>query len=325
MRDKLELSIVLPNHNRRAALELTLQSLCRQTYPAKSFEALVVDQASTDGSRELVRSFQAPYRLGLVEQDGKYGVSAARNAGMEAASAALVLILDADMLAASETVQAHLEAHARHPGSLVCGRVLPYPPAYTTYVERCANPEAGLDRGSEEKRLPFHQAFGGHISLEQEIFELVGAFDTRLKGFEDIEFAYRARLRGFEIWNCPQAIGYHNHPRTIHERLFQVRNYQRMLPIIYQRYPEIQGKISDLLIYEPIHWREDPLSISLRKIKIRFLAPRFSRRILYLMIEKLEHIHISKRLTRGCFWQLYFVNCFLGYQDGSKCIRNLSI
>jgi glycosyltransferase involved in cell wall biosynthesis len=94
----MKVSVVMPNHNRADALPMTLEALSRQTFPASEFEVIVVDQASTDGSRELVESFSSPYRLRLLKQAGKFGISVARNGGVEAADSNLIILLDADII-----------------------------------------------------------------------------------------------------------------------------------------------------------------------------------------------------------------------------------
>jgi hypothetical protein len=57
-RSQFDVSVVIPNYNRADALSDTLESLARQTLPPDSFEVLVVDDGSTDGSPALAASLQ---------------------------------------------------------------------------------------------------------------------------------------------------------------------------------------------------------------------------------------------------------------------------
>jgi glycosyltransferase involved in cell wall biosynthesis len=319
-----KLSIVMPCHNRREALYLTLTSLCQQTVPGADFEVLVIDQASTDGSRELVRSFLAPFELRLVEQDAKYGISIARNAGAQEAQSEFVLLLDADLIADRRLVEAHLALHQSRQEALLCGRVLPYPPAYSSYVEMIADPEAGLDRGEQADFLPFYQGFGGHMAFSKEVYRHIGPFDPALKGFEDIDFAYRADRLGYLICNNTLAISYHNHPRTLKERYEQARAYNRMLPVLFERYPELKGQIPLLQDYEPIHWGKDRGKRLINKLRVRVfgLSPvqRTAQAVLIFLNQKCRF----PRMVRFLYWQLLIGNWYLGFRDGSAALRRAS-
>jgi GT2 family glycosyltransferase len=310
------LTIVIPCHNRREALHFTLDSLCQQTFPAEDFEVIVVDQASTDGARELASTIEIPYELHLIGQDAKYGISVSRNAGVEAANSPIVLFLDADLLADPGLVQAHVACHAASPGALVCGRVLPYPPAYTSFIDQAANPDMGLDRGDAEGPLPFYQAFGGHLSLTTDTFRRVGPFDPQLKGFEDIEFAYRAKRLGFPIVNCPRAISYHNHPRTLRERCARARAYIRMVPFSLNRYPELKGTIPLIRDLEPIRWREDSGTQLLKKLRVRVFGFVLVRWSFFLTLILLDRLRLLPRLVKILYWRLLLGNWYLGFREG---------
>lgn len=316
-----KLSIVMPCHNRRQALRLTLESLCQQTASGNDFEVLVVDQASTDGSRELVRSFEAPFHLRLVAQDAKYGISVARNGGIQEAQSEFILLLDADLIANSQLVEAHLALHESRPEALLCGRVLPYLPAYTSYVERIANPEGGLERGDEDRVLPFYQGFGGHIGFTQNAYTQIGPFDPKLIGFEDIDFAYRASQLNYPILYNSRAIGYHNHPRTLQERLSQARGYNRMLPVMFARYPELKGQIPLLQDYEPIHWRRDWRNGLVRKLRIRTFGLSPVQGIALSILSLLDRRCQFPRLVRFLFWSLYLGNSYLGFRNGAAALH----
>jgi len=92
--DSRKVSIVIPTFNRAYCLPAAIGSLQRQTYP--HWEALVIDDGSTDGTGELVRSMSAddPRVRYLPQKNG--GVSAARNAGLRVADGDWTAFLDSD-------------------------------------------------------------------------------------------------------------------------------------------------------------------------------------------------------------------------------------
>lgn len=85
-------TVVIPLYQKRATILRSLQSVLAQTYPVDRI--IVVDDGSTDGGGELVKSVNDA-RLMYLRQENR-GVSAARNVGVEMAGTSYVAFLDAD-------------------------------------------------------------------------------------------------------------------------------------------------------------------------------------------------------------------------------------
>ncbi|MFC9918992.1 glycosyltransferase family 2 protein [Agromyces binzhouensis] len=91
----VDVSIIVPAYNVDAFLQVALDRLREQEYPA--FEIVVVDDASTDGTAEVARAASASDdRIVLVRQDANAGVAAARERGLAAARGEFVWFVDAD-------------------------------------------------------------------------------------------------------------------------------------------------------------------------------------------------------------------------------------
>jgi glycosyltransferase involved in cell wall biosynthesis len=86
-------SVVVPAYDRAASIRPALDSVLRQTF--SDFELIVVDDGSTDGTREVVRAIDDP-RLRLVETPRNMGASAARNLGIAEARGTWVAFQDSD-------------------------------------------------------------------------------------------------------------------------------------------------------------------------------------------------------------------------------------
>lgn len=87
-----KVSVIMPAFNREGVIETAIRSVLAQTHA--NFELIVVDDGSTDGTRDAVRAFGDP-RIVLIEGDHA-GVSAARNLGLARASGEIVAYLDSD-------------------------------------------------------------------------------------------------------------------------------------------------------------------------------------------------------------------------------------
>ncbi len=88
-----KVSVVIPAYNAEQFIREALDSVLAQTY--RDFEVLVVDDGSTDSTREIVASYGEPVRC--IEQ-ANAGPSAARNRGVREARGELIAFLDADDL-----------------------------------------------------------------------------------------------------------------------------------------------------------------------------------------------------------------------------------
>ncbi len=86
-------SVVIPTYNRRTFLIEALQSVFAQTF--RDFEAIVIDDGSSDGTEQALRSFEARVRY-FYKPNG--GVSSARNEGIRQATGSLIAFLDSDDL-----------------------------------------------------------------------------------------------------------------------------------------------------------------------------------------------------------------------------------
>lgn len=86
-----KVSIIISNYNYSEFLEVCLESVFAQTYP--SVEVVIVDDGSTDGSRDLLKKYEGRAKCILKENGGE---TSGRNAGFPQASGDIIAFLDAD-------------------------------------------------------------------------------------------------------------------------------------------------------------------------------------------------------------------------------------
>lgn len=178
----VECSVVIATRDRSRALERALESLARQQ-DAPPYEVIVVDNGSTDATRETVERAAA---FGAVRYcyEPRANRGAARNRGVAQATGRFVLFCDDDVRAPAQWIAAHVAAHAGG-DDVVNGPILNVASAYDEPKPRFAN---------------YSRAFlcTCNVSLRKASFDRCGGFDERfdLYGWEDTELGVRLREGG---------------------------------------------------------------------------------------------------------------------------------
>lgn len=108
------LSMIIPVYNTETYLAECLDSCLSQDLPQDDYEIICINDGSRDGSLDILRSYEARYPNVIVIDQPNGGVSAARNAGLDAAQGEFVWFIDADDLIRSQVLKllmSALEAH----------------------------------------------------------------------------------------------------------------------------------------------------------------------------------------------------------------------
>jgi glycosyltransferase involved in cell wall biosynthesis len=202
--------VVLSTYNRSRLLRRALEHLLDQRLDGLSFEILVVDNNSSDGTATVVERLaeQAPARLRYLFEPAQ-GISHARNAGIRQARAPIVAFTDDDVCAPPDWVASLARAFEEYPGAqVVGGRVLPMwptePPAWLTPEHW--SPLALVDYGEDVQPVDRSRPrclVGANMAFRRSVFERIGLFATSLQrvrdtigSLEDHEFLTRLFRRG---------------------------------------------------------------------------------------------------------------------------------
>ena len=111
-------SVIIPVYNTEPYLAECLTSVLAQTFP--DFEAIIVDDGSTDGSAAIIREFAGrDSRIVTLKQENK-GLSEARNTGMEIAKGDWITFIDSDDMVAPDFLQKLLDAAKACHADIAC-------------------------------------------------------------------------------------------------------------------------------------------------------------------------------------------------------------
>jgi GT2 family glycosyltransferase len=215
-----ELSVVLSTLGMYDVLRRVLDGYSEQSASCTTFELVVViDKADPDPGAVEAAIGERPYAVRVITGP-EPGLSANRNAGWREARAPLVLFTDNDTIPNPSLVAEHLGWHGRHPQVEVgvLGRVRWAPELEVTPFMRW------LDRGIQFDYEAIHgtdagwaRFYGANASVKRRFVERVGDFDQeRLPyGYEDLDWAYRAREHGFRLLYNAGAVVDHLRPMTL--------------------------------------------------------------------------------------------------------------
>ena len=271
-----KVSVIIPTYNKVDLLRKTLESLSEQNISPTAFEVIVVDDGSSDGTRDFLGSLKSNFSLRCVWHDTNRGRAAARNSGVAQAEGELVVFLDDDMVVVPGFLRAHIRCHdgadSADPsvGRVVIGNVIPAKQVPGDRLNRYLATR-GVHKLPPGEAVPFRYFVTNNSSLRRSDLIRVGPFDERLVawGGEDLELGYRLKEMGLEFFYCPSAISYHTHFRTLEEvcRLSETFGEQSV-PILVRKCPVLRSTLW-LDFEEPMRLSRDTLRRSLKKILLR--------------------------------------------------------
>jgi len=217
-----EISVIIPNWNGKNLLADCLGALRRQTY--QDFETILVDNGSTDGSREFVGTqFPQTTLLALPENLGFAGGTLA---GYAHAKGQIIVLLNNDTEAHPQWLEEIHKASQSFPevGSFA-SKMMFFDER--DRIENCgfemgiAGETVDLGRGEHDvgQWSEFRKVFGGcggAVAYRRQMLEDIGFLDPDfVMIYEDVDLSFRAQLRGYDCVYVPRAIVYHRYRITI--------------------------------------------------------------------------------------------------------------
>jgi glycosyltransferase involved in cell wall biosynthesis len=217
MPEETKISVIIPFYNAEKTLEQCLPSVCKQK--VKPDEIILVDNNSTDSSKEIVESFINDFReikiVYLICE--KKGPSAARNKGANIAIGDWLIFTDSDCVPSQSWISDYIAHFDKETLGAVAGCITPYQP--TNLVQKTLS----LFTLPENKEEVIHDNFtitkglypAANLAVRKKVYNLVGGFKEDLKYSEDRELCSKIYKSGYKIKAIKNAIVQHIHRTSL--------------------------------------------------------------------------------------------------------------
>ncbi len=228
----IEVSIVVPTYNQKELLAGCLHALVNQEFPAGSYEVIIIDDGSTDGTGELVRRMQSKVSLNYFRQENK-GPGSARNLGISKANGSIIGFTDTDCVPGRNWIKSALPYFSNEQVAGVEGKtIIKNPGENTPFSHQAENIKGG-------------NFMTCNIFYRKNTLGETGGFDERYKLAirEDSDLAFTVLERGGRIVFAPEAVvahpaintGYSKHLKKAGEGFYDA--------LLYKKHPELYRKM----------------------------------------------------------------------------------
>ena len=267
------LSVVVPTFNNAEILPLCLRRILDQTLPKEAYEIVLVDDASTDGTAEIVAKAPQDYpgsRIQCFSNKNNMGPASARNVGIAAARSNLVVFIQDDILVKPDFLQRHVQFHqsfvekeAALIGLVAFDETLRITP-FMKWLENGHQFDYGrlvgegkTKRSADSDRVaieiidkPYLTFYTPNLSVKRQFLLENDGFDENLfvpggAVFEDTELGYRLSQQGLRLFFDRNILVSHRHQKTLASTCALRFVSGQVARRLYARHPELQDVFRD--------------------------------------------------------------------------------
>jgi GT2 family glycosyltransferase len=238
-------SLIIPTFNRLPILKKCLAALEEQTMPATDFEVIVIDDGSSDGTEEQLRSYNPGFRVRYLRQKNS-GTGAARRNGVCHAVGEYLLLMNDDTILQKDALAEHLQAHQNYgQGRWAVLGNFQYPPAearkralsHFFYIEPFMFPQVAMEAGCPYGYSHFITC---NLSIRRAAVLEAGSFDSTYKLSEDTELGLRLYEMGYRVLYHPRAHAWHDHlPYAVSNLIRRAHVYGADYFYMFQKHPRV--------------------------------------------------------------------------------------
>jgi len=246
MKTHPSISVIIPVYNRPDDISTCLDSLLRLDYPKGDIEIIVVDDASTDETPEVVSRYPVKLITNPINRQAPY----CRNLGAETARGEILAFIDSDCLA-DRTWLRELVPTFKDPEIAAVGGIVDsyfHKRPLDRYEQVCSSLKMGLWPKRSADNNPFFYVPSCNLLVRREVFLQAGGFDESLVVGEDVDLCWRIRCHGFHIDYLPSGRVLHKHRNKVGAFCKRRFDYGTSEPLLNRLYP---GKIKKI-VFAPL-------------------------------------------------------------------------
>ncbi len=295
---KIYASVVVSAYNRLEAMKMCLAALLQQTIETDKYEIILVDDCSTDGTKEyLEKNILNEPNIKYVRHQVNQGLASARNSGIMSAKGEYIILLDSDIIPESDFIEKFINYHAQYSDDkiVVIGNLSYYKIltdknniayfAQSRYLGfRTKREMAKIDYANLSPRY----FAGGIASIPASTVQEVGLFDSTFKyyGGEDTDYGIRLGQHGVRLLFGASVKAYHNDPVFLQKyKNKRIEAAREGFKIMLKKHPGCYDK-TWISFLTPINKRKDPILIIMVKLILRITLNPFNISILEYWLQK---------------------------------------
>jgi glycosyltransferase involved in cell wall biosynthesis len=243
--DTIQVSVIIPTHNRAGSIIRLLDKLGKQTFPLSQMEVIVVANSCSDHTLEVLKAYNPPYQFQYAETKGD-GPSVPRNKGASLASGNILVFLDDDVDPSPSLVEAHVSAH-NGPMTVVMGYLpltMPNNPDFFRLNLRSWWEKKFYQMRIKGYRFSYEDLLSGNFSVSANLFRQSGGFITNFTCRDDYELGMRLLQAGAQFRFSKDAWGYHcDEVTNLGRSLRRKREEGRTDVKLWRLHPGIQNEL----------------------------------------------------------------------------------
>jgi glycosyltransferase involved in cell wall biosynthesis len=321
------ISVIIPTYNRRDSLLQALDSLKQQTYPMDRLMVVVVDDGSTDDT-ETIASQQFPFNFHYLRQKNQ-GATAARNYGASISQSEILVFIDDDITIAPQTLEAFAEKFSQRTKILSMGTINKRSgKSASVYTPVVLTMAAHALIAQDDVEFHFTDCNTELLACKRHDFFEIGMFQDPTGGngwpnWDDVDFGYRAHLKGFRLLGTSRAIAEH-WDHSISNRTSACQRFYRAgrsAVWLFKTHPELKALIPMLHDKTPPAWGQDSTRLIARKLARHIVSSPLILASMVRLVSILERHYPSPVVLRRFYYFLHGANLFQGYRQGLRELK----
>ena len=241
----MNVSIVIPTYNRKPILIKCLHALENQKLNKliESYEIIVVDDGSTDGTTTWIKENQVNLPHVVLYEQEHGGPALGRNLGVLKSRGDIIIFIDSDLVVVNKFLIHHVNKlhkywFKKNKKCFTYGSVI-----------NTSNFQNPFSEDNKITDISFAYFATGNVAISKELLLDVGLFDTSfsLYGWEDLELGERLKKIGVKLIKCPDAKGFHWHPAFNCDQIPLLLNKEieraKMALVFYQKHKNLRVRL----------------------------------------------------------------------------------